>query len=190
MDGLTLNGRIVFVDEVALDELYGNAGLSDTTASDNYELVLAQELGRHLGCCGCGKGCCRLKRRREDDLGTPREAEARASLGTQQSRQARSRWRSGRSNGGRLQWPGDAVAVLKELGDFVVRLWLQNTASPIWARGPLGAFPWPPNRRTLHTSQAYAGCCRPSRRRVGVSTRDHTEVWCIAWPLCSTGNTQ
>lgn len=60
--------------------------------------------------------------------------------------------------------------MLKELGDFVVRLWLHNGASSTWERGPLGACPWPPNRRTLHTSQAYAGCCRPSRRCVG--------VWC------------
>lgn len=40
---LTLNRRIVLVDEMALDELYGQAGLSDTTATHYNELVLSQE---------------------------------------------------------------------------------------------------------------------------------------------------
>lgn len=40
----TFDRRIVFVDEVALDQLDGQAGLSDTSATDDDELVLSQEL--------------------------------------------------------------------------------------------------------------------------------------------------
>ena len=38
---LTLDGRIVLVDEVGLDELDGQARLSDTAAADNYQLVFS-----------------------------------------------------------------------------------------------------------------------------------------------------
>lgn len=37
----TFNSRIVLVDEVALDELDGQAGFTNTTASDNHQLVLS-----------------------------------------------------------------------------------------------------------------------------------------------------
>jgi hypothetical protein len=36
--------RVILVDEVALDQLDGQAGLADTTTADNDELVLSQEL--------------------------------------------------------------------------------------------------------------------------------------------------
>lgn len=42
---LTLDGRVVLVDEVGLDELDGQARLSDTAAADDYQLVFSQELG-------------------------------------------------------------------------------------------------------------------------------------------------
>jgi hypothetical protein len=41
---LTLNGRVIFVDEVALDQLDGQAGLSHTTAAYYHQLVLSEEL--------------------------------------------------------------------------------------------------------------------------------------------------
>jgi hypothetical protein len=40
----TFDGRIVFVDEMALDELDGQATLSDTTTTDYHELVFPEEL--------------------------------------------------------------------------------------------------------------------------------------------------
>ena len=40
----TFDSWIVLVDKDSLNELNGQAGLSDTTAADNNELVLAQEL--------------------------------------------------------------------------------------------------------------------------------------------------
>lgn len=42
---LTLNGRVVFVDKVALDQLDGQARLSDTTAAYYDQLVLSEKLG-------------------------------------------------------------------------------------------------------------------------------------------------
>lgn len=43
--GITLDGRIILVNEVALDELDGQARLADTTTADDNQLVFAQELG-------------------------------------------------------------------------------------------------------------------------------------------------
>lgn len=40
----TFNCRIVFINEVTLDKLNGQARFSDTTAADDDELILAQEL--------------------------------------------------------------------------------------------------------------------------------------------------
>ena len=40
----TLNGRIILVHEVGLDELNSQGTLSDTTTTDDDELVLAEEL--------------------------------------------------------------------------------------------------------------------------------------------------
>lgn len=40
----TFDGRIVFVDEMALDELDGQATLSDSTTTDYHELVFPEEL--------------------------------------------------------------------------------------------------------------------------------------------------
>ena len=40
----TFNRRIIFVDEVALDQLDRQTRLSDTTTADNNELILAQKL--------------------------------------------------------------------------------------------------------------------------------------------------
>jgi len=42
----TFNGRVIFVDEVALDKLDGQTTLSDTTAADYHELVFPEELQR------------------------------------------------------------------------------------------------------------------------------------------------
>lgn len=43
----TFDGRVIFVDEVALDELDSQATLSDTATTDDYELVFPKELGGH-----------------------------------------------------------------------------------------------------------------------------------------------
>lgn len=40
----TFDGRIILVDEMGLDQLDRQARLSDTTSSDNDELVLSQKL--------------------------------------------------------------------------------------------------------------------------------------------------
>jgi hypothetical protein len=40
----TFNRRIIFVDEVALDQLDRQTRLSNTTTTDNNELILAQKL--------------------------------------------------------------------------------------------------------------------------------------------------
>lgn len=40
----TFNCRIILIDEVALDQLDGQARFTDTTAADNYQLILSQEL--------------------------------------------------------------------------------------------------------------------------------------------------
>lgn len=40
----TFNRRIIFVDKVALDQLDRQTRLSDTTTTDNNELILAQKL--------------------------------------------------------------------------------------------------------------------------------------------------
>jgi hypothetical protein len=41
---LTLDGRIVLVYEVALDQLDSQTRLSDSTAADNYQLVFSEKL--------------------------------------------------------------------------------------------------------------------------------------------------
>jgi hypothetical protein len=41
---LTLNGRIVLIYEVTLDQLDGQARLADTTTADDYQLVLSEKL--------------------------------------------------------------------------------------------------------------------------------------------------
>jgi hypothetical protein len=48
MDGPTFDCRIILIDEMALDELDGQAGFADTTAADDDELVFSQELRRNL----------------------------------------------------------------------------------------------------------------------------------------------
>ena len=40
----TFNCGVIFIDEVTLDQLDGQAGFSYTTAAYHYELVLSQEL--------------------------------------------------------------------------------------------------------------------------------------------------
>lgn len=50
LSALTFYRRIIFVHEMALDQLNGEAGLSDTTSADNDELVFPEEL------CGRIKG--------------------------------------------------------------------------------------------------------------------------------------
>jgi hypothetical protein len=44
----TFDCRVVLVDEVALDELDGQTRFSDTTTTDYYELVLAEELATRV----------------------------------------------------------------------------------------------------------------------------------------------
>lgn len=41
---LTFNRRVIFVNEVALDQLNRQARLSDTTTTDNHQLVFSEEL--------------------------------------------------------------------------------------------------------------------------------------------------
>lgn len=56
----TFDGRVIFVDEVALDELDGQTTLTNTTTTDDYELVFPKELGSHgqsmSRCEGLGTG--------------------------------------------------------------------------------------------------------------------------------------
>jgi hypothetical protein len=40
----TFDGRVVFVDEMALDELDGQTTLSDSTATNYHEFVFPEEL--------------------------------------------------------------------------------------------------------------------------------------------------
>lgn len=40
----TLNGRVVFIDKVALDQLDGQARLAHATAADDDQLVFAEKL--------------------------------------------------------------------------------------------------------------------------------------------------
>lgn len=40
----TFDGRVIFVDEMALDELNGQTTLSDTTTSNYHKLVFPEEL--------------------------------------------------------------------------------------------------------------------------------------------------
>lgn len=61
----TFDSRVVFVDEVALDELDGQARLSDATTTDDDELVFTKELLHREGRAvsrDCSvqvlKGCC------------------------------------------------------------------------------------------------------------------------------------
>ncbi len=44
--GITFNSRIIFVDEVALNQLDGEARFTDATATNNDELVLSHKLSR------------------------------------------------------------------------------------------------------------------------------------------------
>jgi hypothetical protein len=44
----TFDCRVVLVNKVALDELDGQTRLSDTTTTDYYELVLAEELATRV----------------------------------------------------------------------------------------------------------------------------------------------
>lgn len=54
---LTLDGRVVLVDEVALDQLDRQTRLSDSTAADYYQLVFSEKLARvSRGACGAGDG--------------------------------------------------------------------------------------------------------------------------------------
>jgi hypothetical protein len=46
---LTFNCRVVLIHEVALDQLDRQARFSDTTTTDNHQLILSQELGRRTG---------------------------------------------------------------------------------------------------------------------------------------------
>ena len=41
---LTLNCRVILVDEMTLDKLDGKARLSDTTTADDHQLVLSHKL--------------------------------------------------------------------------------------------------------------------------------------------------
>lgn len=52
---LTLDGRVVLVYEVALDQLDSQTRLSDSTAADDYQLVLSEKLARvSRSACGAG----------------------------------------------------------------------------------------------------------------------------------------
>jgi hypothetical protein len=54
---LTLDGRVILVYEVALDQLDSQTRLSDSTAADYHELVFSEKLGRvSRGACGAGEG--------------------------------------------------------------------------------------------------------------------------------------
>lgn len=44
--GRTFNGRVILVDEVALDQLDGQAGFTHASAADHHQLVFSEELGR------------------------------------------------------------------------------------------------------------------------------------------------
>jgi hypothetical protein len=50
----TFNGRVIFVDEVALDKLDGQTTLSDTTATDYHELIFPEELQKFIVSRGLG----------------------------------------------------------------------------------------------------------------------------------------
>jgi hypothetical protein len=41
---LTFDGRIILIDEMALDQLYGQTRLSYAATADDYELILAEKL--------------------------------------------------------------------------------------------------------------------------------------------------
>lgn len=56
---LTLDGRVVLVDEMGLDELDGQARLSYASAADYDQLVLSEELGRVSDSEGSGLCCQR-----------------------------------------------------------------------------------------------------------------------------------
>jgi hypothetical protein len=43
----TLNGRVIFVDEMRLDQLDCEARLADATTADHHQLVFSRELQRH-----------------------------------------------------------------------------------------------------------------------------------------------
>jgi hypothetical protein len=42
----TLNGRVIFVDEMRLNQLNGKAGLADATTADHHQLIFSRELQR------------------------------------------------------------------------------------------------------------------------------------------------
>jgi hypothetical protein len=44
--GLTFDSRVIFIDEVALNELDCQTGFTNSTASDHDEFILAKELLR------------------------------------------------------------------------------------------------------------------------------------------------
>jgi hypothetical protein len=50
----TFDGRVIFVDEVALDKLDGQTTLSDTTATDYHELIFPEELQKLIVSRGLG----------------------------------------------------------------------------------------------------------------------------------------
>jgi hypothetical protein len=50
----TFDGRVIFVDEVALDKLDGQTTLSNTTATDDHQLVFPEELQKFTVSRGLG----------------------------------------------------------------------------------------------------------------------------------------
>lgn len=62
-DTLTFDRGIILVDEVALDQLDGQTRFTNTTTTDNNELVLSQELDKdgwsalQILSDSCGSGC-------------------------------------------------------------------------------------------------------------------------------------
>jgi len=98
----TFNRWVVLVDEVALDELDGQARLADTTSADHDELVLAQELHvpRALACVDASwdsRGATRVDE--VDEPWTPlciEQAKKRVERATAGSRVQRSRGKRSR----------------------------------------------------------------------------------------------
>ena len=54
--GLTFNGWVILVDKVALDQLDGQARLSDTTSADYDQLVFSEKLMGDVSGCAWGRG--------------------------------------------------------------------------------------------------------------------------------------
>jgi hypothetical protein len=110
--GRTFDGGVVLVDEVALDELDGQAGLADAAAADDNELVLAKELGRVRG----------VMRRWRRGVGRPDWARGVGSLvvpeadGVGSVPWKPSRWRAdAQSRRGRGGWSKGDGAVMERL---------------------------------------------------------------------------